>query len=157
VIRIGDAGMVTDRYKEAELLLHIYDLYSSDKMVDAFAWFFKEFQIRNLKDFEELYLLGSEGRRYFFKIGNFFDLLGTFVQGRYLPKKLVVDFCPDDVKSFWKTARKIVLQMRKKWNDPTLFTGIEYLNNETEKMQRAKKGRRRRRKKTKLEEIMYKK
>jgi hypothetical protein len=152
-----DTRMVTDRYKEAELLLHIYDIYSSDKMVDAFTWFFKEFQIRNLKDFEELYPLGSEGRKRFFKVGNFLDLLGTLVQRKYLPKKLVVDFCPDDVKSYWKTAKKIVLQMRKKWSDPTLYAGIEHLSKEIEKMQRAKKSRRRRRKPTRLEEIMYKK
>jgi len=52
-----------------------------------------------------------------------------------MPKKLMVDFCPDDVKSYWKTAKTIILQMRKKWNDPTLYAGLEFLNNEIEKWQ----------------------
>jgi len=126
---------VDDKFKEAELLLHIYNIYSSESLIDAFQWFFKNFHAGTLEDFEKRYPLGSKGRKYFWRIGNFFDLLGTFLENEYLPKKLIVDFCPDDVKSFWERAKKIVLQMRKKWDDPTLYSGVELLNNEIDKWQ----------------------
>jgi hypothetical protein len=124
-----------DRLREAELLLHIYELYSADSMVEAFVWCSKGFQAENLKDFEELYPLGSDGRKRFFKVGNFLELLGTFLKREYLPRWVIIEFCPDDVKSFWKTAKKIVIQGRKKWNDPKLFSDLELLNNEIEKTQ----------------------
>jgi hypothetical protein len=120
--------MPTDKYKEADLLLRIFKIYSSDSMVDAFTWFFKDFNAKNLDDFQTQYPLGSEERKRFYKIGNFFDLLGAFVERDYLPEELVLDFCPDDVKSFWKNTKTIIFQMRKKWNDPTLYAGLEHLN-----------------------------
>lgn len=127
--------LTNDKFKEAELLLRIYEIYSSDSMVDAFTWFFKDFHAESLEDFEKRYPLGSEGRKHFYRIGNFLDLLGTFVERNYMPKELIIDFCPDDVKSFCSIARTIILQMRKKWNDPTLYAGLEVLNKEIEKWQ----------------------
>ncbi len=35
--------MTNDKFKEAELLLKIYEMYSSDSMIDAFTWLFKDF------------------------------------------------------------------------------------------------------------------
>ncbi len=128
--------MNEERFREAELLLHIYELYSADSMVDAFMWCIKELQVENLKDFEERYPLGSDGRKRFYKVGNFLDLLGTFLKREYLPKKMIVEFCSDDVTSFWKTAKKIIIQGRKKWNDPKLYADLEFLNNEIEKSQK---------------------
>jgi len=133
--------LATDKFKEAELLLRIYEIYTSDSMIKAFTWFFKDFHARNLNEFEKKYPLGSEGRKFFYAIGNFFDLLGTFVKRKYVPKNLILDFCPDDVKSYWKTARAIILQMRKKWNDPTLYAHLEVLNGEIEKWQNKSKKR----------------
>lgn len=131
--------MGTDKFKEAELLLRIYEIYTSDSVIDAFTWFFKDFQAKNLEDFQKQYPLGSEGRKNFYRIANFFDLLGTFVKRNYMPKSLIIDFCPDDVKSFWKTARTIILQMRKKWSDPTLYANLEVLNREIERWQNKSK------------------
>jgi len=125
--------LASQKSKEAELLLRIYEIYSSESMVNAFTWFFKEFRAENVEDFEERYPLGSQGRKYFWRIGNFFDLLGTFVKRNYLPTELVVEFCPDDLRSFWKAARNIVIQMRKKWDDPTLYENLELLNDKIEK------------------------
>ena len=127
--------MEESKLREAELLLHIYDLYSSDSMVNAFTWCAKGLQAESLRDFEELYPVGSEGRKYFFKVGNFLNLLGTFLDREYLPKKMIIDFCPDDVKSFWKIAKKIIIQGRKKWKDPILYADLESLNKEIEKSQ----------------------
>jgi len=127
--------MEESKLREAKLLLHLYELYSSDSIVDAFTWCIKGFQAENLRDFEELYPVGSEGRKYFFRVGNFLDLLGTFLGREYLPKKMIIDFCPDDVKSFWKIAKKVIIQGRKKWKDPTLYADLESLNREIEKSQ----------------------
>jgi len=131
--------LTSDKFKEAELLLRVHEIYSSDSLVDAFTWFYKDFHAENLEDYEKHYPLGSEGRKYFNRISNFFDLLGTFLERNYMPKKLIIDFCPDDVKSFWKIAKTIILQMRKKWNDPTLWAGLEFLNKEIEKWQNKSK------------------
>ena len=128
--------MDENKLREAELLLHIYELYSSSTIMDAFTWCIKGFQAENLKDFEELYPVGSDGRKCFYRVGNFLDLLGTFLKRGYLPKKMIIDFCPDDVKSFWKIARKVIIQGRKKWNDPKLYADLEFLNSEIEKSQR---------------------
>jgi hypothetical protein len=133
--------LAADKFKEAELLLRIYEIYSSDSMVDAFTWFFKDFKAENLDDFEKQYPLGGEERKRFYRIGNFFDLLGTFEERNYLPKELVLDFCPDDVKSFWKVTRIIILQMRKKWNDPRLYAGLEHLNERINRWQKGPKNR----------------
>jgi hypothetical protein len=128
---------LTDKSKEADLLLKIYEIYSSESMVDAFTWFFKDFHASKLEDFEESYPLGSQERKTFYRVANFFDLLGTFLEREYMEKQLIIDFCPDDVKSFWKISKKVILQMRKKWNDPTLYTGLEFLNDEIEKWQKS--------------------
>lgn len=128
---------MTDKSKEADLLLKIYEIYSSESMVDAFTWFFKDFHASNLEDFEEFYPLGNKERKTFYRVANFFDLLGTFLEREYMEKKLIIDFCPDDVKSFWKISKKVILQMRKKWNDPTLYAGLEFLNDEIEKWQKS--------------------
>lgn len=128
-------SLTGDKFKEAELLLRIYKIYSSDSMVNAFTWFYKDFHAESFEDFQKHYPLGSEGRKHFFRIGNFFDLLGTFVKRNYLPKDLIIGFCPDDVKSFWKPTKTLILQMREKWNDPMLYSDLEFLNEEIEKWQ----------------------
>lgn len=125
--------MEENKFREAELLLHIYELYSADSMVEAFMWCIKGFQAENLKDFEELYPVGSDGRKRFFRAGDFLDLLGTFLRREYLPKLVLLDFCPDEVKSFWKIARKIIVQARRKWSEPNLYSELEFLNSEIEK------------------------
>jgi hypothetical protein len=127
--------MEESKLREAEVLLHIYDLYSSDSMVDAFIWCVKGFQAESLRDFEELYPVGSDGRKNFLKVGNFLNLLGTFLEREYLPRKMIIDFCSVDVKSFWKIAKKVIIQGRKKWKDPTLYADLESLNKEIEKSQ----------------------
>jgi len=131
------------KFKEAELLLRIYEIYSSDPMVDAFAWFYKNFHAEDFEDYEKRYPLGSESRKHFNRIGNFFDLLGTFIERNLASKDLIIEFCPDDAKSFWKEAKALILQMRSKWNDPTLYSGLETLNREItnwqEKMKKQKK------------------
>ena len=135
--------LTSSNFKEAELLLRIYEIYSSDPMVDAFTWFYKDFHVENFDDYEKRYPLGSEGRKYFNRIGNFFDLLGTFIERNLVSKNLIIEFCPDDVKSFWKEAKALILQMRNKWDDPTLYAGLETLNREIaiwqEKMQKQKR------------------
>ena len=128
--------MEESKLREAELLLRLFELYSSDSMVDAFVWCVKGFQAESLKDFEELYPVGSDGRKCFFKVGNFLDLLGIFLAREYLPRKMIIDFCPDDVRSFWKIAKKVIIQGRKKWSGPTLYADLESLNKEIEKSQR---------------------
>lgn len=133
--------MPTDKYKEADLLLRIFNMYSSDSMVDAFTWFFKDFSAKNFDEFQTQYPLGSEERKRFYKIGNFFDLLGTFVERDYLPEELVL-FCPDDVKSFWKITKTIIFQMRKR-NDPTLYAGLEHLNDKIDRWQSESRNRKR--------------
>jgi hypothetical protein len=124
--------LANDKLREAELLLRLYELYSSDSMVNAFTWFYKDFRAKNVEDFEKLYPLGTEGRKYFWKIGNFFDLLGTFLKRNYLPKELIMSYCPDDVRSYWKTTKDIVIQMRGKWDDPMLYADLELLSREIE-------------------------
>jgi hypothetical protein len=62
--------------------------------------------------------------------------MGTFMQRKHLPDELIADFCPDDVKSFWKAIERLVLQMRTEWDDPTIYTGLESLNKETGKYQK---------------------
>ena len=135
--------MTSDKFREAELLLRIYEIYSSDPMVDAFTWFYKDFQAKDFEDYGKRYPLGSKGRKYFNRIGNFFDLLGTFVERNLIPKNLIIGFCPDDVKSFWKEAETLILQMREKWDDPTLYASLETLNKEItnwqEKLKKQKK------------------
>jgi hypothetical protein len=128
-----------DKYEEAQLLLKIYDIYSSEPMMAAFSWFCKDFQATDLSDFEKLYPSGSVECNSFWKIGNFFELMGTFLERKYLPNQLVVEFCPDDVKSFWRKAKPVVIQMRKKYQDPTLYVGLENLDREIRKWQKSRK------------------
>ncbi len=124
------AKLTKSKFKEAELLLRIYEMYSSETMVDAFIWFYKDFQVEDFEEYNNSYPLGSDGRKYFNRIGNFFDLLGTFIERKYLTKNLIIEFCPDDVVSFWKKAKVLIFQMRNKWNDPTLWSGLETLSRE---------------------------
>ena len=71
------------------------------------------------------------------------DLLGTFIERNLVSKNLIIEFCPDDAKSFWIEAKALILQMRNKWDDPTLYAGLETLNREItnwqEKMQKQKR------------------
>ena len=68
--------MDEDKLREAEVLLHIYELYSADSMVDALIWCIKAFKAENLKDFEKLYPVGSDGRKRFYRVGNFLSPSG---------------------------------------------------------------------------------
>jgi len=51
----------------------------------------------------------------------------------------MAEFCPDDIKSFWKKVKLIVIQMRKEYQDPTLFRGLENLDREIRKWQKSRK------------------
>jgi hypothetical protein len=42
----------SDKYEEAQLLLKIYDMYSSESMIIALSWFCKDFKAVDLNDFE---------------------------------------------------------------------------------------------------------
>lgn len=131
--------LTNDKFKEAELLLRIYEIYSSDPMHDAFVWFSKNFNAKSFEDYEKSYPLGSEGRKYFNRIGNFFDVLGMLVEKNLVSKDLIIEFCPDDVKSFWNKTMRLILEMRTRWDDPTLFSGVEALNKEIVKWQKTLK------------------
>ena len=130
------ARSVGSKFEEAQLLLRIHEMYSSDLMSTALAWFFNDFRADGLKDFEARYPPGSEERKSFWRIGNFFELMGTFLEREYLPNQLLIEFCPDDVKSFWKKARPLVVQMREEYQDPTLYAGLEHLDQEIRKWQK---------------------
>lgn len=65
--------------------------------------------------------------------------MGTFLEREYLPNQLMAEFCPDDVKSFWKKVKLIVIQMRKEYQDPTLYRGLENLDREIRKWQKSRK------------------
>jgi len=71
----------SDKYEEAQLLLKIYDMYSSESMIIALSWFCKDFEAVDLNDFETLYPPGSVERNSFWKIGNFFELMAHFWKG----------------------------------------------------------------------------
>ena len=133
------ARSVGSKFEEAQLLLRIHEMYSSDLMSTALAWFFNDFRADGLKDFEARYPPGSEERKSFWRIGNFFELMGTFLEREYLPNQLMIEFCPDDVKSFWKKARPLVVQMRGEYQDPTLYAGLEHLDQEIRKWQKGLK------------------
>lgn len=95
-----DVRTNSDKYEETQSLLKIYDMYSSESMIIALSWFCKDFEAVDLNDFETLYPLEARSATLFWKIRNFFELMGTFLEREYLPNQLVVEFCPDDVKSF---------------------------------------------------------
>jgi hypothetical protein len=140
--------MTSDRTTQAEILLKIFQIYSSEQMTEAFEWFHANFRAASFEEFQKRYPLGSKGRRHFFRIGNFFDLLGTFVERNLIPQGLFVDFCPDDVRSFWKSARNVILEGRERWNDPTLYRNLELLDKRIERWHKRVRSRRRGRGKT---------
>ncbi|OPY33134.1 MAG: hypothetical protein A4E32_00808 [Methanomassiliicoccales archaeon PtaU1.Bin124] len=121
------------KYEEADLYLRLFSMYSSEELSSAFRWFHSRFNAKDLDDFEKECPPGSVERSNFWKIGNFFDLIGTLLKREYLDKELLIDLCPDDVRSYWTKASPLVKEMRPKYNDPRLYADLELLYEEIQK------------------------
>lgn len=116
------------KYEEADLYLRLFGLYSSDSLAEAIKWFYTGFDAEDLDGFEKACPPGSKERAHFWRMGNFFDLMGTFMRREYMDRTLLVDFCPDDVRSFWAKAAPLVREMRVRYHDPGLYADLELLN-----------------------------
>jgi len=134
---VGNDGEGTyaarSKYEEADLYLRLFELYSSDSLASAIKWFYSGFDAEDVARFNVVCPSGSAERGYFWKIGNFFDLLGTFMKRGYLDKDLLIDFCPDDVRSYWTRVSSLVKEMRVRYDDPGLYSDLELLCSEIEK------------------------
>jgi len=69
-------------------------MYSSESMMKAFSWFYQDFRPSSLEEFEAFYPSGSVERSYFWKIGNFFDLMGDFLRGHIASSAWWSSFAP---------------------------------------------------------------
>ena len=77
--------------KDAEMLLKLYELISSDKLFDAGVWYRNEFDVKSYEEFKEKYPVGSEGWRKFFRYGLFCEVLGVLADNDLLNTDMYFD------------------------------------------------------------------
>jgi len=109
--------------KDAEMLLKLYELYFSDKHLDAAMWYGTEFDVKSYEEFKEKYPVGSEEWRKFIIYGMFWQVLGVLADNGLLNTDMLFDAFGGPRFS---KAEPIIKGWRKEFG-PTLFENWELL------------------------------
>jgi len=111
--------------KDAEMLLKLYELISSDKLYDATMWFMFEFDVKNYEEFKEKYPMESEEWRKFFRFGMFYEVLGVLAENGLLNTDMYFDAFGG---ARFSKAEPIVKGLRKERENPYIFENWELLS-----------------------------
>ncbi|MHA2009271.1 MAG: DUF4760 domain-containing protein [Promethearchaeota archaeon] len=109
--------------EDASLLLQIFAVGTADEEYQKTQnWFVFEMNETNYDDYIKKYPMGSEGYMNFMKIGNYAELVGTFINREVLSEDLLFELYGD---MMWDKAKPIVYGLRKDLGMPRFLENYE--------------------------------
>jgi hypothetical protein len=100
---------------DAELLLKIYEMSRTGKLMDSMMWLLAE-PIISYDDFKKKYPAGSEGYQRFIDVASFYEFVGVLVYYKYVNPEPIHDF----FAYLWDKSEPIVRGMQKEYGSDFL-------------------------------------
>ena len=113
---------MSDKYKDAELILKLYELRREEVMRKARMWFFAEFQPESIEDFGKV--LMGEHSAYFRMVSTYWDMASSFVNNGALDAKMFSDANAEHIGVFLK-IEPFLEDLRKAYNMPEYMANLE--------------------------------
>lgn len=113
---------MSDKYKDAELILKLYELRREEVMRKARMWFFAEFQPESIQDFQKV--LMGEHSAYFRMVSTYWDMAASFVNNGALDPKMFSDANAEHFGVFLK-IEPFLEDLRKTFNMPEYLENLE--------------------------------
>ncbi|MGB9181815.1 MAG: hypothetical protein WCB68_21470 [Pyrinomonadaceae bacterium] len=113
---------MSDKYKDAELILKLYDLRREEVMRKARMWFFAEFQPESIQDFQTVMM--GEHSAYFRMVSTYWDMAASLVNNGALDPKMFGDANAEHIGVFLK-IEPFLEDLRKAYNMPEYMDNLE--------------------------------
>lgn len=109
-------------YDDVNLILRLYEMRREAKMRQARDWFFKNFHVKNLEQFNSLCAPGSETNAYFRMVVSYWDMAASFITGGILHQDLFFQ-SGREMLYVWERIREVTPLLREQNKD------LQYLGN----------------------------
>ena len=123
--RIAMAAYKKPDKEDADLLLRLMEVGNTPEATDAMAWFGKDFDAKNYKEFKAKYPDGSPGDRHFGTLMTRLELDGVLVSHGLLNENLYFDF--SGIGFMWPKLGPIVEGARKEMKSQALWENAVWL------------------------------
>lgn len=118
--------------RQAQLFMHIYDIFTSEQIIETSIEIMSQWQWDNFEEFQEKYGAIANPTAYvkFIKIINFFEGVGILLKRGLIDLDFVYDMMGAPLNMVWEKIHPVILGMRSFYDDPDLWANSEYLINE---------------------------
>jgi hypothetical protein len=118
--------------RQAQLYMPIYNRWNSKEIVHAYGQVRYMYQWTDVSDFESKYNpdVNPEYYAHYALLSTFFEGLGVLVAKGLIDISLIEDLLSQRVIWYWEHMKPIMLEARRRLNDPTQYDHVEYLYNE---------------------------
>mgnify|MGYP002395903582 CR=1 FL=1 len=129
--------------RQAQLFTQIYNRWNSRDVVRAYGLIRYKYQYERMNDFLDQHgqLVDPEAYADFQTLNNFFEGLGVLVKKGMVDIGWVEELFAGRIVWFWKRFESLFMEARKRLNDPTQYSNIEYLYNEMTRRERQRTSR----------------
>jgi len=120
--------MVKPTREDAQLLLRLHELTTTDAMAKALNWFRFELDPKlatSAAEFQKTYPPGSDGSKHYSSFLTFWEMAGVLVNNGLLHEGLFFDRFL--VAPYWEAFQPMIYEMRKEAKEPRLSENFELL------------------------------
>lgn len=117
-------------YKDAQLLLQLYELRREERLRQARAWFTESFRAQNLKEVNELCPPGSPSNASFRMMISYWEMVASMVtRGAFADKEIFFENS-GELLFVWARVEALLPEFREQFKDPFIFKNLETLAQE---------------------------
>ena len=120
--------MVEPTQRDVDILLKLWEMHSSERMLDAMGWILSEFSARDYEEFKHKYPRGSEGRKKFTLVCGMYELAGVLITRGLLNEDLYFDLI-GGIEAVWGKIQPVLPGWRAEV-DPRMYENFELLHQE---------------------------
>jgi len=112
-----------DHY-DADLLLRLYDLRREEKLRQARAWFFREFQADSMDDLYRRFPIGSKENDYYRMVVSYWEMAASIVKRGLINEELFFENS-GEIWAVWAKIKELVPETRTNRKNPHIYGNLE--------------------------------
>ena len=117
--------MAKPDYKDAEMILRLYELRREKVLREARSWFAGKFEAKTLDELRRKHPPGSQEDAYFRMVVSFWDMAGALLYHKTINEDLFFD-TNREFMGVWRKAQPIIEELRRHRQNPKLYENLEY-------------------------------
>ena len=111
-------------YKDAKLILQLYEMRREEKLRQARGWFGSSFKATTMEEFRTLCPQGSENNSYYLMVTSYWEMLASFIEAGVLNRELFFQ-SGLELLFVWERMRDIVPAYRQDMKNPFFYKNLE--------------------------------